>query len=193
MMHQQVDVAPPRDPAPTLVEAAALLTEPRVLIELAYHGHGLRSRDELAAALETAAVRHDRASEGFAERRRYDLATGERERAHHPKLAGGDVGSRCTVFRRSLSTLLLGSAPSEIAHGHGGADVFDCAEDDPVRIAEVDRVKICTRVPVLDVSRRSARHWRVVAERRLLDSTSARHAAPDDAKRVEVIGQQSHQ
>lgn len=81
MMHQQVDATPPRDPAPTLAEAAALLTEPRVLEELAYHAHNLRSRDELAAALETAAVRSDRASDGFAERRRYDLAAGERESA----------------------------------------------------------------------------------------------------------------
>lgn len=80
-MHQRVDVAPPRDPAPTLAEAAALLTEPRVLDELAYHARNLRSRDELAAALETEAVRCDRASDGFAERRRYDLAAGERERA----------------------------------------------------------------------------------------------------------------
>jgi hypothetical protein len=72
---------PPRDPAPTLAEAAAVLIEPRVLEELAYSARNLRSRDELAAALETEAVRHDRASDGFAERRRYDLAAGERERA----------------------------------------------------------------------------------------------------------------
>lgn len=73
--------APPRDPPPTLPEAAALLTEPRVLAELAYHSRNLRTRDELAAALETEAVRSDRASEGFAERKRYDLAAGERDRA----------------------------------------------------------------------------------------------------------------
>lgn len=80
MMHQPIDT-PPRDPPPTLAEAAALLTEPRVLVELAYHARHLRARDELAAALETEAVRCDRASDGFAERRRYDLAAGERERA----------------------------------------------------------------------------------------------------------------
>jgi hypothetical protein len=72
--------APPRD-RPTLAEAAGLLTEPRVIEELAYHARNLRTRDELAAALEMAAVRHERASDGFAERRRYDLAASERERA----------------------------------------------------------------------------------------------------------------
>ncbi len=71
---------PPRDPPPTLEQAAALLTDPRVLVELAYHSRNLRTRDELAARLEQAAVVHDRASEGFAERKRYDLADGERER-----------------------------------------------------------------------------------------------------------------
>lgn len=58
-----------------------MLTEPRALIELAYHGHDLRTRDEFAARLEQVAVRHDRASDGFAERKRYDLAAGERDRA----------------------------------------------------------------------------------------------------------------
>lgn len=52
-----------------------------MLVELAYHGGNLRTRDELAAKLEQAAVVHDRASDGFAERKRYDLAAGERERA----------------------------------------------------------------------------------------------------------------
>jgi hypothetical protein len=73
--------APPRDPPPTLTEAAKLLTEPRVLAELAYHARNLRTRDELAAALEHEAVRCDRASEAYAQRERYDLAAGERERA----------------------------------------------------------------------------------------------------------------
>lgn len=82
-MHQTIDAQPPREPPPTLEQAAALLTDPRVLVELAYHARNLRSRDELAAALETVAVRHDRASDGFAERRRYDLAAGERESARH--------------------------------------------------------------------------------------------------------------
>jgi hypothetical protein len=89
MMHQPIDAAPrpdphvalPRDPPPTLTEAAKLLTEPRVLEELAYHARNLRARDELAAALEQEAVRCDRASDGFADRHRYDLAAGQRERA----------------------------------------------------------------------------------------------------------------
>ncbi len=75
------NTTPPGDPAPTLAEAAVLLTEPRVLEELAYHARNFRARDELATALEIAAVRHDRASDGFAERRRYDLAACEREHA----------------------------------------------------------------------------------------------------------------
>jgi hypothetical protein len=73
--------APPRDPPPTLTEATKLLTEPRVLKELAYHARNLRARDELAAALEQEAVRSDRASEAYAQRERYDLAAGERESA----------------------------------------------------------------------------------------------------------------
>lgn len=74
---------PPREPPPTLEEAAALLTNPRVLAELAYYGGNLRTRDELAARLEQAAVVHDRASDGFTARERYDLAAGERESARH--------------------------------------------------------------------------------------------------------------
>lgn len=52
-----------------------------MLVELAYHGGNLRTRDELAARLEQVAVTHDRASDGFAARERYDLASGERESA----------------------------------------------------------------------------------------------------------------
>lgn len=58
----------------------ALLT-PDAIAELAYHARNLRTRDELAVRLEHEAVRSERASEGYAERRRYDLAAGERERA----------------------------------------------------------------------------------------------------------------
>ncbi len=65
----------------TLTEAAKLLTRPDVLSALAYHGRDCRTRDELAARLEREAVVHARASEGFAERKRYDLAAGERDRA----------------------------------------------------------------------------------------------------------------
>lgn len=64
-----------------IAEAAVILTDPRALPVLAYLGRSCRTRDELAAALECEAVVHDRASDGFAERRRYDLAAGERERA----------------------------------------------------------------------------------------------------------------
>lgn len=80
-MNSDPNTTPPRESPPTLEQAAALLTDPRVLVELAYHSRNLRTRDELAAALETEAVRSDRASEGFAERKRYDLAAGERDRA----------------------------------------------------------------------------------------------------------------
>ena len=44
--------------------AALTLTDPRVLHELAYHAHGLRSRDELAAVLERRAVDAIRAVTG---------------------------------------------------------------------------------------------------------------------------------
>lgn len=65
----------------TLAEAAKLLTRPDILSALAYHGRDCRTRDELAARLEREAVVHARASEGYAERGRYELAAGERERA----------------------------------------------------------------------------------------------------------------
>ncbi len=87
-MNSDPNTTPPRESPPTLPEAAALLTDPRVLVELAYHSRNLRTRDELAAALETEAVRSDRASEGYAERGRYELAAGERERAALPSAAG---------------------------------------------------------------------------------------------------------
>lgn len=51
------------------------------LAELAFHGRGVRCLDELAALLEVESVRALRASDGFAERRRYDLAALERDRA----------------------------------------------------------------------------------------------------------------
>lgn len=75
------NVDPPREPLPTRAEADAILSDPDVVFELAYYGHKLRTRDELAARLEQVAVRHDRASDGFAERKRYDLAAAEREQA----------------------------------------------------------------------------------------------------------------
>lgn len=58
----------------------ALLTVDAIA-ELAAHARGLRAVDELAAKLEHEAVRSDRASEAYAQRERYDLAAGERERA----------------------------------------------------------------------------------------------------------------
>jgi len=82
-MNSDPNTTPPRESPPTLEEAAALLTEPRVFIELAYHGRNCRTRDELIVRLEQAAIVHDRASDGFAERKRYDLAAGERESARH--------------------------------------------------------------------------------------------------------------
>ena len=51
------------------------------LAELAFHGRGVRCLDELAALLEVESVRALRASDGYAERRRYDLAALERDRA----------------------------------------------------------------------------------------------------------------
>lgn len=72
---------PPQPPSPSLVEAAAILTEPRVLHAIALHSIDARTRDELAARLEREAVRCIRAGDGFTVCGRYDLATGERERA----------------------------------------------------------------------------------------------------------------
>lgn len=51
------------------------------IFDLAHMSRGARCLDELAARLEFEAVRVLRASEGFAERKRYDLAAGERDRA----------------------------------------------------------------------------------------------------------------
>lgn len=73
-MHQTID-------PPSLAESAALLTEPRVLAELGYHGHGCRTRDEIAAVLEREAMHATRASDGYAALERYDLAAERRERA----------------------------------------------------------------------------------------------------------------
>lgn len=74
MMHQSVD-------PPSLAEAARELTEPRVLRELGHFGYDCRTRDELAAVLERAAVHAVRASGGYAAVGRYDLAAERRERA----------------------------------------------------------------------------------------------------------------
>lgn len=65
----------------TLAEAALMLTRPDVLTVLALHGRDCRTRDEFAARLEREAVVHDRASTGYADRERYDLAAGQREQA----------------------------------------------------------------------------------------------------------------
>jgi hypothetical protein len=51
------------------------------IFDLAHLSRGARCLDELAARLEFEAVRVLRASDGFAERKRFDLAAGERERA----------------------------------------------------------------------------------------------------------------
>jgi hypothetical protein len=70
-------------PASTEPLRAALdaLLDLDAIAELAAHARGLRAVDELAARLEHEAVRSDRASESYAERGRYDLAAGERDRA----------------------------------------------------------------------------------------------------------------
>jgi hypothetical protein len=70
-------------PASTDPLRAALdaLLDLDAIAELAAHARGLRAVDELAARLEHEAVRSDRASEAYAQRERYDLAAGERERA----------------------------------------------------------------------------------------------------------------
>lgn len=119
---------PPREPLPTLEQAAALLTDPRVLVELAYHSRDLRTRDELAARLEQAAVVHDRASDGFAARERYDLASGERESAGRLRRWGrrrrtrGRVHSRCTAARARVHFDARTAADENAtphARGHG--------------------------------------------------------------------------
>ena len=66
-----------------ICDALDVFLQPDALAELAHHGRGARHASEAAAKLEQVAVVHDRASDGFAERRRYDLAAGERERARH--------------------------------------------------------------------------------------------------------------
>ena len=73
-MHQTID-------PPSLAEAAQLLTEPRALRELGHFGYDCRTRDELAAVIERAAMHATRASDGYAAQGRYDLAAERRERA----------------------------------------------------------------------------------------------------------------
>lgn len=70
----------PANTDPLRAALDALLTADAIA-ELAAHARGLRAIDELAAKLEHEAVRSDRASEAYAQRERYDLAAGERERA----------------------------------------------------------------------------------------------------------------
>lgn len=87
MMQQPIEstpdpnTTPPREPPPTLEEAAALLTDPRVLVELAYHGRDCRTRDELAARLVFESVRALRCAEGLEACRDYRAATIEQERS----------------------------------------------------------------------------------------------------------------
>lgn len=64
-----------------ICDALDVLLQLDAIAELAHHGRGARHASEAAAALEQEAVRSDRASEGFVERKRYDLAAGERDRA----------------------------------------------------------------------------------------------------------------
>lgn len=65
----------------SICDALDTLLQLDAVAELAHHGRGAHHASEAAAMLEQEAVRSDRASEGFAERKRYDLAAGERDRA----------------------------------------------------------------------------------------------------------------
>lgn len=64
-----------------LLDAIDVLLHPDALTEIALHARGVHTVEEIAPKLEAEAVRSDRASEAFAQRERYDLAAGERERA----------------------------------------------------------------------------------------------------------------
>ena len=64
-----------------LREALLLLLRVDTLALIGAHAHGLHSADEIAFRLEHEALRSERASEGYNERNRYDLAAGERWRA----------------------------------------------------------------------------------------------------------------
>lgn len=57
-----------------------------MLCALALHSLDCRTRDEIAARLEREAVRCARAGDGYTACGRYDLATGERERARELRL-----------------------------------------------------------------------------------------------------------
>lgn len=63
-----------------LREAIAVVLKPRTLELLGHLARGQRSVDELLIVLDAEIVRARAASDGFAERGRYDLATGERDR-----------------------------------------------------------------------------------------------------------------
>lgn len=73
-------------PAPTaeqlaaLRSAIALVTKPASLVTLGYLALGQRSADELLIVLDAEVNRARAASDGYAERGRYDLAAGERDR-----------------------------------------------------------------------------------------------------------------
>lgn len=64
-----------------ICDALDALFESDAIAELAHRSRAARHVSEAAAVLDRDAVVHLRASEGFSERRRYDLAAGERERA----------------------------------------------------------------------------------------------------------------
>lgn len=60
--------------------AIAVVLKPRTLELLGHLARGQRSVDELLIVLDAEVSRARAASDGFAERGRYDLATGERDR-----------------------------------------------------------------------------------------------------------------
>lgn len=64
-----------------ICDALDALFESDAIAELAHRSRAARHVSEAAAVLDRDAVVHLRASEGFSERRRYDLAAGEREAA----------------------------------------------------------------------------------------------------------------
>jgi hypothetical protein len=81
-----------------LREALRLLLRIDTLELLGAHVHRLHSADEIAVRFEQEALRSQRASEGYVERERYDLAAGERERARELRLRAAALRLVCAAI-----------------------------------------------------------------------------------------------
>ncbi len=81
-----------------LREALRLLLRVDTLELLGVHTHRAHTANEIAVRLEQEALRSERASEGHAERERYDLAAGERERARELRLRAAALRLVCAAI-----------------------------------------------------------------------------------------------